>query len=210
MGILPVRKRVALCCPDFPLSHYRTAIEPVCFSCKGNGLFGLALAICRNYIFIVYLNLSLCQVFCLNFVIDLKIIFLNKKANRNTKTMRIFKFIVCLLAGLMFINAGLNKLFHYIPTPELSEELKKVNEAFGTIEWLMPLIAIVEILGGVLLIIPKTRALGAIVLFPIMVGIILQHIYYAPEGLPMAGAFLLIILWVIIDNRNKYLTLIEK
>jgi hypothetical protein len=43
-----------------------------------------------------------------------------------------------------------------------------------------------------------------------MVGIMLQHIYYAPEGLPMAGAFLLVILWVIIDNRNKYLTLIEK
>ena len=124
--------------------------------------------------------------------------------------MRIFKFIVCLLAGLMFINAGLNKLFHYIPTPELSEELTKVNEAFGTIEWLMPLIAIVEIVGGLLIIIPKTRALGAIVLFPIMVGIILQHIYYAPEGLPLAAAFLLVILWIIIDNRNKYLTLIEK
>lgn len=124
--------------------------------------------------------------------------------------MRIFKFIVCLLAGLMFINAGLNKLFHYIPTPELSEELTKVNEAFGTIEWLMPLIAIVEIVGGLLFIIPKSRALGAIVLFPILIGIMLHHIYYAPEGLPMAGAFLLVILWIIIENRNKYLTLIKK
>src|SRR5690606_11185422 len=34
-GILPVRKRVALCCPDFPLScQGRTAIEPVCFVAK--------------------------------------------------------------------------------------------------------------------------------------------------------------------------------
>ncbi|MCA5005114.1 DoxX family protein [Sphingobacterium bovistauri] len=124
--------------------------------------------------------------------------------------MRIFKFIVCLLAGLMFINAGLNKLFQYIPTPELSEQLIKVNQAFETIAWLMPLVAVVEIVGGLLFVIPKTRALGAIVLFPIMVGIMLQHIYYAPEGLPMAGIFLIIILWAIIDNRNKYLTLIEK
>jgi putative oxidoreductase len=124
--------------------------------------------------------------------------------------MRIFKFIVCLLVGLMFINSGLNKLFHYLPIPELSEELTKINEAFGTIEWLMPLIAVVEILGGLLIIIPKTRALGAIVLFPIMVGIILQHIYYALQGLPMAAAFLLVILWIMIDNRNKYRALIQK
>ena len=124
--------------------------------------------------------------------------------------MKIFKFVVCLLAGLMFINSGLNKLFHYIPTPELSAQLTKINEAFGTIEWLMPLVAVVEIVGGLLFIIPKTRALGAIMLFPILVGIMLQHLYYAPEGLPMAGIFFLIILWIIIDNRNKYLPLIEK
>jgi len=110
----------------------------------------------------------------------------------------------------MFINAGLNKLFHYIPTPELSEQLQKVDAAFATIEWLMPLIAIVEIIGGILFIIPKTRALGAIILFPLIVGIILQHIYYAPEGLILALVFFAVILWVIIDNRNKYLTLIEK
>jgi putative oxidoreductase len=124
--------------------------------------------------------------------------------------MRIFKFIVCLLTGLMFINAGLNKLFHYIPTPELSEQLQKVDAAFATIEWLMPLIAIVKIIGGILFIIPKTRGLGAIILFPLIVGIILQHIYYAPEGLILALVFFAVILWVIIDNRNKYLTLIEK
>lgn len=27
-------------------------------------------------------------------------------------------FILCLLSGLMFINAGLNKFFNYIPVPE--------------------------------------------------------------------------------------------
>lgn len=124
--------------------------------------------------------------------------------------MRIFKFIVCLLAGLMFINSGLNKLFHYIPTPELSEQLTKINEAFVTIEWLMPLVSFAEIVGGILFIIPKTRALGVLVLFPIIIGIMLQHIYYAPEGVPIASAFLLVILWIIFENKNKYLALIEK
>ena len=124
--------------------------------------------------------------------------------------MRIFKFVVCLLTGLMFLNAGLNKIFNYLPSPELSEELTKVNTAFSTISWLMPLVAVVEICGGLLFIIPKTRILGALLLFPISVGILLQHIFYAPEGLLIGCLPLLIILWVILDNRKKFITFLKK
>lgn len=97
----------------------------------------------------------------------------------------------------------------YLPVPEMPEELRKVNEAFSTIKWLMPLIASVEIIGGLLFIIPKTRALGAIIILPIMVGILLQHSFYAPEGLLMAVILFLINLWIIIDNRKKYKVLIN-
>lgn len=124
--------------------------------------------------------------------------------------MKIVKFIICLIFGLMFINSGLNKLFHYLPVPELSEELQKTDRAFETIAWLMPLVAIVEIVGGILFIIPKTRALGAIIVFPIMIGIILHHIYYAPESLLMAAIFFIVNIWIIIDNRTRYLPLIKK
>lgn len=123
--------------------------------------------------------------------------------------MKIVKFIVCLLFGLMFINAGLNKFFMYLPVPEMPEELQKVNEAFGTIKWLMPLVATAEVIGGLLFILPKTRALGAIVIFPIMVGIILQHFIYAPEGIPIALILVLINIWILVDNRRKYMALID-
>lgn len=124
--------------------------------------------------------------------------------------MKIGKFIICFLFGAMFINAGLNKLFHYIPTPELNEELTKVNQALESVKWLLPLVGIVEIIGGLLFIIPKTRALGALVVFPIMVGIMCQHICYEPIGLPFASAFAIVNLWIIVDNRNKYLALIKE
>ena len=122
--------------------------------------------------------------------------------------MKIVKFVICLIFGAMFINAGLNKLFNYIPTPELSEELTRINQALESVKWLLPLVGIVQIIGGILFIIPKTRALGAIMVFPIMVGIICQHICYEPIGLPFASAFALVNLWIIIDNRTKYLPLI--
>ncbi|MCU7695290.1 DoxX family membrane protein [Haoranjiania flava] len=119
-------------------------------------------------------------------------------------------FVLCLLCGLMFINSGLNKFLNYLPVPgDLPEKVVKMNMAIMEIIWLMPLVGVVEIIGGILFIIPRFRALGAIVLFPVMVGILLTHITVAPSGLPMALIIFAIILWVMIKNREKYLTLIR-
>lgn len=120
-------------------------------------------------------------------------------------------FVICLLFGLMFINAGLSKFFNYMPVPDdLPEKMVTMATAIMEIGWLFPLIAVVEIIGGIFFIIPRLRPLGAIVILPIMVGIILTHITTAPSGLPMALVLLAINLWIIFDNRNKYLTLIRK
>ena len=110
----------------------------------------------------------------------------------------------------MFINAGLNKFFNYMPMPkDLPESMMKVMGAFMEISWLMPLIAVAEIVGGVLFITNKYRALGAIIIFPIMIGILLTHIINAPSGLPIAIVLLAIDLWVIIENREKYMPMIK-
>ena len=87
--------------------------------------------------------------------------------------------------------------------------MMKVMGAFMEISWLMPLIAVVEIVGGVLFITNKYRALGAIIIFPIMIGILLTHIINAPSGLPIAIVLLAINLWVIIENREKYMPMIK-
>ena len=81
--------------------------------------------------------------------------------------------------------------------------------AFITIGWLMPLIAVAEIVGGVLFITNKFRALGALIIFPVLVGILLTHITIAPSGMPIALILLGIELWVIIENREKYLPMIK-
>ena len=119
-------------------------------------------------------------------------------------------FVICLLFGLMFINAGLNKFLNYIPVPDdMPEAMVKLTTALMSISWLMPLIATVEIVGGILFIIPKFRALGAIIIFPIVVGIVLTHTINEPSGLPVALILLLINLWVFFENREKYLPMIK-
>jgi uncharacterized membrane protein YphA (DoxX/SURF4 family) len=120
-------------------------------------------------------------------------------------------FVLCLLAGLMFINAGLNKFFNYMPMPkDMPDKMVKVGMAFAEIGWLMPLVGTFEVIGGLLLIIPRTRAFGAIVLVPILTGILLANMSMAPSGLPIVFALIAVLLWVIIENRARYLPMIQK
>ena len=75
----------------------------------------------------------------------------------------------------------------------------------------MPLVGIVEVIGGLLFIFPKTRALGAIVILPVMVGIV-THVFTmdkSPMGMSIAGVMFLINLWMIIDNKEKYKHLVS-
>lgn len=118
--------------------------------------------------------------------------------------------VLSILFGLLLINSGLNKIFNYIPTPEdLNPELVKDFHALIEIVWLMPLIATAEIVGGALLIFKKTRALGALIIFPTMVGVLLVHTFVDPSGLIMAIVLWAILLWIIYENREKYLPIVK-
>jgi uncharacterized membrane protein YphA (DoxX/SURF4 family) len=119
-------------------------------------------------------------------------------------------FVICLLFGLMFLNAGLDKFLHYMPMPKnMPQSMTNVMKAFAQITWLMPLVGITEIIGGILFMIPRYRALGSIIILPVMIGILLLNIFNAPSGLPIALVLFFINIWVIITDRNKYLLLIK-
>ena len=88
--------------------------------------------------------------------------------------------------------------------PEMSEDMMQIMGAFMTIKWIFPLVAIVEIAGGVLIAIPKTRALGAIVILPIIIGILVHHLVLDPENVVVAFVLLAINTWAIVANWSKY------
>ncbi|OYQ37230.1 DoxX family protein [Flavobacterium cyanobacteriorum] len=114
-------------------------------------------------------------------------------------------FVVSLIFGLMFINAGLNKFFNYMPMPDdMPESMLKLMDAFMQITWLMPLVGIVEIVGGVLFITNRYRALGAVIILPVMIGILLTNIFSEPSGLPISGTLFIINIWAMYENREKY------
>ncbi len=118
-------------------------------------------------------------------------------------------FIMSLLFGLVFINAGLNKFFNYMPVPEdMPEKAMTMFTALMQIGWLMPLIAVAEIAGGILFIIPRTRALAAVILAPVMAGILLSH-FSLGEGFAIPFVMAAVLIWVIVENREKYLPMVR-
>lgn len=123
--------------------------------------------------------------------------------------MKIVKTIFFVLFGLMMINAGMDKFFHYMPMPEIPAEMMKINEAMMTLKWILPLVATIEILSGILVLMQKTRVLGAVMIFPVMIGILCHNATFMPEGLVIAGVFFLINIWMLIDNKEKIKHLIS-
>ena len=118
--------------------------------------------------------------------------------------------VLCALFGLGMIVFGLEKFIHFMPMPELTEEQKTIFGAFGTIKWLMPLVGITEILGGLLIAIPKTRALGALVILPVMIGILAHNFtFFDPSNIAIPAVFALINFWAIIDNTDRYKAMIK-
>lgn len=117
---------------------------------------------------------------------------------------------LCGLVGLAMVVFGLNKFLNFLPMPEMPQAAQEMFNHFMGIGWLMPLVAIAEIVGGILLAWPKTRALGAIVLFPIIIGIVAHHFHMGDLIQGPVPLFLLVILWAILDSKDQYMPMIKK
>lgn len=117
--------------------------------------------------------------------------------------------VLTIIFGLIMVIFGLNKFLNFMPAPKLSPEMMTVFMAIVTIKWVLPLVAIAEIAGGILIAIPKYRALGAIIIFPVMVGILVHHLTHDPAGTGLGLILFIINVWVIIENKELYLHMIK-
>ncbi len=111
--------------------------------------------------------------------------------------------VLGILFGLMMLNSGISKFTNHMPAIEMPEAANALIGAMIASGWLFSLIAIVEIVGGILFAIPKYRALGALIILPITIGIFLFNIFLAPSNAVVGIILLLINLWVLWENRSR-------
>jgi putative oxidoreductase len=117
------------------------------------------------------------------------------------------------LLGLLFIMASVVVLFKLAPNPKLPEgsPIALFMGAFGPTGY-MTFVKIFELLGGILVAIPRTRNLGLLVLGPIIVNILAFHIFITGgEGLlnPMLDVIVVLALYLLWAGRKAFVGLLN-
>lgn len=112
--------------------------------------------------------------------------------------MQIATVIARSLLGLMFVVFGLNGFLHFLPmgSPPAGHAGEFVGALAATGYFYV--IAALQVIGGALLLIGRYVPLGLTLLGPVIVNIVLFHVFMAPSGLPMAifvSALALFLLW---------------
>ena len=108
--------------------------------------------------------------------------------------------IVRVLLGLMFVVFGSNAFLKFMgPPPEMHGEAGAFITALMSSGY-MYAIAVLQILGGLCLLLgARFVPLGLTLLGPVIVNIVLFHVFLEPQGLPLSiviAAMSLFLLWV--------------
>lgn len=100
--------------------------------------------------------------------------------------MKIAMIIVRTLTGLLFIFSSVAFLFNLIPVPELTGPIKTFNEGLAASGYFFMLLKVTELVCGILLLIGRFVPLALVILAPIVVNILMVHIFLDRSGLPVA------------------------
>lgn len=116
------------------------------------------------------------------------------------------------ILGLLFLMAGVTFFLKLVPEPKLPEgsPIAMFMGAFGPTGY-MAFVKFFEVLGGLLVMIPKTRNFGLLVLGPIILNILAFTIFVAGEGLmnPMLLFIVFLALYLLWVARKQFLGLLN-
>lgn len=92
--------------------------------------------------------------------------------------MKYIPIVAGVLLGLLFVASGVVVLFKLVPMPPLPEGTPPAHfmAALGPTGYLT-FVKSLEVLGGLLVAIPRTRKLGLLTLGPIIVNILAFHLF---------------------------------
>jgi uncharacterized membrane protein YphA (DoxX/SURF4 family) len=107
--------------------------------------------------------------------------------------------IARVLLGLVFLVFGSNAFLHFIPMPPMQGQAGAFITALASSGYIY-VIALLQVVGGLCLLLgARFVPLGLTLLGPVIVNIVLYHVFLDPSGLPMAiciAVFALFLLWI--------------
>jgi uncharacterized membrane protein YphA (DoxX/SURF4 family) len=124
--------------------------------------------------------------------------------------MKIVTIIARVLLGLIFVVFGFNGFFHFLHMPPPTNPAAiQFFTALGTTGY-MNVVFLLQIVGGLLVLLGFFVPLGLTILCPIIVNIVLFHVCMAPDGLPLACVTSLLAIFLIWRYRANFAGLLRQ
>jgi putative oxidoreductase len=118
--------------------------------------------------------------------------------------MKVATVIARVLLGLVFVVFGSNIFLHFLPMPPPQPgPIGDFTKALFVSHYLH-VVAVFQIVGGLLLLIGRFVPLGLVLLAPIIVNIDLVHILMDPSGLPIAIVISILEVFLIWRYREAF------
>jgi putative oxidoreductase len=111
------------------------------------------------------------------------------------KVMNVVLWVLQIAAAGMFLMAGFSKLSG-------NAQMVGLFEAIGVGQWFRYLTGTLEVAGAILLLIPRTSGLGALMLVGVMAGAVMTHLFIV-GGSPLMAIILLVVTAVIAWGRRQ-------
>lgn len=118
--------------------------------------------------------------------------------------MKVATIIARVLLGLIFVVFGSNIFLHFIPMPPPPPGLLGDFTKALFLSHHIHVVAVFQIVGGLLLLIGRFIPLGLVLLAPVIVNIDLVHILMDPKGLPMAALVSILLIFLVWRYRDAF------
>ena len=108
-----------------------------------------------------------------------------------------------IILGLIFVVFSANYVLKFIPI-EANDAAMAFMGGLGSASYMWPLIKITEFVGGAMVLVGKCVPLGLTLLAPIVVNIVLLHVFLDTAGLPMSIIILVLQVFLAWAYRDSF------
>jgi len=112
--------------------------------------------------------------------------------------------IARILLGATLLFAGLNKIFWFVPIPPMAPAAASLMSAFKAGGYFVPLLGVVEIIGGVLFLLNRLLPFALLITAPVVVNILAWHVFLDRRALPIALTLVLLESYLAWQDREAF------
>lgn len=122
--------------------------------------------------------------------------------------MKKVEMIVRILLGLMLVVFGLNKFLQFMPMPPPEGDVLTAFSGLMAMG-IMPVVGVIEVIGGLLLLINKQTGVALFFLAPVGFCAFWFHVILDPAGIGGAAFFLLATIFLMYHRKEKFMALMD-